>query len=140
MTTDAPSDPGRVLALDFGTARTGVAVSDPTGVLVRPLDPVLKANSSDGLASIADLVASLEVTRIVVGLPVGLQGDTVQTERSRSFAARLRQHVDVPVELFDERFTSRMADRTRQETGSTASRDSLAASHLLESWMEARTA
>jgi putative Holliday junction resolvase len=131
-------EPGRVLALDFGSKRTGVALSDPTGTIVAPLAPILKANSSDGLASIASLVASNEVTRIVVGLPVGPNGDTLQTERSRSFAARLAQHVDVPVELHDERFTSKLADRTMAETGSGASRDSLAASHLLQSWMEAR--
>lgn len=135
------TDPGRVLALDFGKARTGVAMTDPTGTIVTPLAPVLKANSSDGLASIAALVASHDVARIVVGLPVGLQGDeTQQTARCRSFAARLAQHVDVPVELHDERYTSRMADRTRAETGSVASRDSLAASHMLQSWMEERRA
>jgi putative Holliday junction resolvase len=134
---DSTTQRGRVLALDFGKARTGVAMSDPTGTIVTPLEPVLKANSSDGLASIAALVASREVTRIVVGLPVGLQGaETRQTAQCRSFAARLAQHVDVPVELHDERFTSKLADRTRAETGSGASRDSLAASHLLQSGME----
>jgi putative Holliday junction resolvase len=131
------ADPGRVLALDFGAKRTGVAMTDPTRTVVQPHEPVRKANSSDGLATIAGLVASFEVTRIVVGLPMGLQGaESPQAARSRSFAARLAQHVDVPVELHDERFTSRMADRTVAETGSGASRDSLAASHLLQSWME----
>lgn len=136
---DGNQEPGRVLALDFGKARTGVALSDPTGTIVRPHAPVLKANSSDGIASIVHLVASHEVARIVVGLPVGLNGDeTTQTARCRSFAARIAQHVDVPVELHDERYTSRLADRTMAETGTEASRDSLAASHLLLSWMEAR--
>lgn len=130
---------GSVLALDFGAKRTGVAISDPTGTIVRPLDVVTKANSSDGLDTIRGLVASHEVTRIVVGLPVGLGGDeTKQTARSRSFADRLRSTVEVPVELHDERFTSRLADHTRNVTGSEAARDSLAACHLLESWMEAR--
>ena len=134
--TDHIDQQGRVMALDYGKARTGVAVSDPTGLIVRPLEPVLKANSSDGIATISALITSHEVTRVVVGLPVGLQGETPQTARSRSFAARLAQHVDVPVEMHDERFTSKLADRTRLETGSMASRDSLAASHLLESWMK----
>ena len=130
---------GRVLALDFGSKRTGVAVTDPTGTIVTPLEPILKANSPDGLARIEALVASNEVTHVVVGLPVGLQGDeTLQTARSRSFAARLKQLLDIPVELHDERYTSRLADRTMAETGSGASRDSLAASHLLQSWMESR--
>lgn len=135
--TLASDQPGRVLALDYGKARTGVAVSDPTGTIVTPLEPVLRANTSDGLATISRLVASHDVARIVVGLPVGLQGDeTTQTARCRSFAARLAASVEVPVELHDERFTSKLADRTRAETGSVASRDSLAASHLLQSWME----
>jgi len=138
VNSDAPST-GRVLALDFGKARTGVALSDPTGTLVSPGEPVLKANSSDGIATILALIASNEVTRVVVGLPVGLGGDeTTQTARCRSFAARLAQHADVPVELHDERYTSRLADRTMAETGSSTSRDSLAASHLLQSWMEAK--
>ena len=132
------AESGRVLALDFGAKRTGVAMTDPSRTVVQPHEPIAKANSSDGLASIAALVASWEVTRIVVGLPVGREGDqSPQAQRSRSFAARLAQHVDVPVELHDERFTSRLADRTMAETGSVASRDSLAASHLLQSWMEA---
>ena len=131
-------DAGRVLALDYGVKRTGVAISDPTGTVVRPLEPVLKANSSDGLATVARLIAAHDVARIVVGLPTGLGGDeTQQTARSRSFAARLRQEVTIPVELHDERFTSKLADRTRAATGTDASRDSLAACHLLESWMEA---
>lgn len=141
MVDELHADAGRVLGLDFGKVRTGVAMTDPTRTVVQPYEPVLKANSSDGIASIAALVASFEVTRIVVGLPMGLQGaESPQAARSRSFAARLAQHVDVPVELHDERFTSRMADRTVAETGSGASRDSLAASHLLQSWMEAQDA
>lgn len=133
------NEDGRVLALDYGKVRTGVALSDPSRTIVHTEAPILKANSSDGLASIAALVASRDVTRIVVGLPLGLNGDeTPQTARCRSFAARLAQHVEVPVELHDERYTSRLADHTVAQTGSTSSRDSLAAGHLLQSWMEAR--
>jgi putative Holliday junction resolvase len=136
----ALDDPGRVLALDYGKARTGVALSDPSRTIVQSGEPILKANSSDGIATIVALVASQDVTQIVVGLPVGLRGDeTAQTARCRSFAARLAQHVDVPVQLHDERFTSKLADRTAAATGSGTSRDSLAASHLLQSWMEARS-
>jgi len=138
---DLPGDEvvelGRVLALDFGAKRTGVALSDPTGTIVRPFDVVAKANTSEGLRSISDLVTNHDVTRIVVGLPTGLGGDeTKQTAQARSFAARLRQSVTVPVSLHDERFTSKLADQTRAATGSVAARDSLAACHVLESWME----
>lgn len=129
---------GRVLALDYGRVRTGVALSDPTGTIVRPLEIIPKANSSEGIATILTLITSHEVTRIVVGLPIGLGGDeTKQTAQSRSFAARLRSVAPVPVDLHDERFTSRMADRTMAQTSTSASRDSLAACHLLESWLGA---
>jgi putative Holliday junction resolvase len=139
MVDQGVDGPGRVLALDYGKVRTGVATSDPSRTIVQAGEPILKANSSDGLASIAALVASMGVTQVVVGLPVGLDGaETQQTARCRSFAARLAQHVEVPVELHDERFTSKLADRTVAATGSGTSRDSLAASHLLQSWMEAR--
>lgn len=127
----------RVLALDFGQARTGVAVSDPLRTVAEPLDPVARAASSDGMSTIARIVANYGVERVVVGLPVGLQGETRQTAQTRSFADRLRRVIDVPVEFHDERFTSRMADQSRAVTGSATSRDSLAACHLLTSWMEA---
>lgn len=139
MVQDRSEDPeGRVLALDFGSKRTGVAMTDPSRTIVQSGEPILKANSSGGIASIAALVASMGVTRIVVGLPVGLHGDeTRQAAQCRSFAARVAQMVDVPVELHDERYTSKLADHTVAATGSGTSRDSLAASHLLVSWMEA---
>jgi putative Holliday junction resolvase len=128
---------GPVIALDFGDTNTGVAISDELCTVARPLDPVTNAASSDGMASIGGLVLTNAATRVVVGLPIGLSGaDTPQTARARSFAGRLRGQLDVPVELFDERFTTRQADATARLTGSEASRDSLAACHLLTAWME----
>lgn len=130
---------GVAMALDFGAARTGVAVSDPTRTLARPLDHVQRAASSEGMASIRRMVTELGVTHVVVGLPVGLSGrDTPQTARARSFAERLRRELPVPVELHDERYTTRLADASAAASGSRTSRDSLAACHLLTSWMEAR--
>ena len=123
----------RVLALDYGSARCGVAVSDPTGTLATPLEPVLRANTRKGIARLATVVRSSEASRVVVGLPLGLSGaDTAQTSEAREFAARLAEAVDVPVELYDERFTTRIAQRS----GSAAtSEDSRAAAVLLEDWL-----
>jgi len=130
---------GRIVALDFGAVRTGVAVTDESQLVASAREPVLKAASSAGMDSVADLLSKLRAVCVVVGLPTGLSGDdTAQTQRARSFAARLRQRVDVPVEMYDERFTTRMADATAKLSGSQSSRDSLAACHLLESWLEAR--
>lgn len=125
----------RVLALDYGSARCGCALSDPTGTIVTPLDPVAKPANRRGLAAIAQLVAEREVQRVVVGLPLSLRGeDTEQTRETREFAAVLSTWLgqDVPVELHDERFTTRIAGRLRH---TTASEDSRAAAVLLEGWL-----
>jgi len=125
----------RVLALDYGAARCGVAVSDPTGTLATPLDPVLKPGTKKGLQRLSELVDELDVDRIVVGLPVSLGGgDSAQTSETRQFADRLRAAVDVPVELYDERFTTSLAE----QAGGTASLDSRAAAILLDEWLMIR--
>jgi putative Holliday junction resolvase len=122
----------RVLALDYGKARCGCAVSDPTGVLATPLEEVRLPGSRRGLARLRELVRELGAERVVVGLPLTLSGrDSAQTAEAREFAARLQEKLSVPVELYDERLTTRLAQRT----GGCASEDSRAAAHLLESWL-----
>lgn len=125
-----------MLALDYGSARCGCAVSDPTGVLARPLDPIPSPASRRGMARLAELVGELEAERVVVGLPLTLAGgDSTQTREAREFAARLERRLDVPVELFDERFTTVLAARSSPHARS--SEDSRAAAHLLEGWLSA---
>jgi putative Holliday junction resolvase len=125
----------RVLALDYGSARCGCAVSDPTGVLATPIESVANPASKRGLARLRGLASELEVERVVVGLPLSLSGgESSQTEETRAFAERLAGALTVPVELYDERFTTRLAERS----GGGASEDSRAAAHLLESWLSAR--
>jgi putative Holliday junction resolvase len=124
----------RVLALDYGEARCGCAVSDPTGAIATPLEPVSQPDSRRGRRRLAELVEELGAERVVVGVPVSLLGaDTAQTEQARAFAQSLGQLVSVPVELYDERLTTRLAARL----GGRASEDSRAAAVLLESWLEA---
>jgi len=123
----------RVLALDYGSARCGCAVSDPTGILATPLEPILAPATRRGLGRIRALVTELGAERVLVGLPLSLSGgDSAQTEETRAFAARLEQTLSIPVELYDERFTTRLAERA----GGRASEDSRAAAHLLESWLQ----
>lgn len=132
----------RALALDYGSARCGVALSDPTGTVVTPLDPVARPDTRRALAAIAGLVAERDVETVVVGLPLGLRGtDTQQTAAARDFAARLAQRLpdEVAIELYDERFTTRMAARETREGGVRAAEDSRAAAHLLESWLARRS-
>jgi len=129
--------PLRVLALDYGSARCGCALSDPTGTIVTPIEVVPNPDTRRGLAQIQRLVREHEVERVVVGLPLSLRGgDSEQTLQTRAFARRLslRLGEGVPVELHDERFTTRMARRESSGTSSTAE-DSRAAAHMLESWL-----
>ena len=122
----------RVIALDHGEARCGVAVSDPTGELATPLAAIDRPGTRRGLATLADLVRDQGADRVVVGLPLTLAGEEGEQARAaRSFADRLAELIAVPVELHDERLTTKMAERT----GGAADEDSVAAAHLLESWL-----
>jgi putative holliday junction resolvase len=122
----------RVLALDYGSARCGCALSDPTRTLATPVAAIERPSSRKGMARIASLVREREVGAVVVGLPLGLSGeDTEQTRETRAFAVRLGAAIDVPVSLYDERFTTRIAERS----GGTADEDSRAAAVLLEDWL-----
>jgi putative transcription antitermination factor YqgF len=123
----------KVMALDYGSARTGVAVSDPTGTLARPLGVVEKAGTDQGLADLARLVREESAERVVVGLPLTLRGTRgEQAAETELFVEALRAVVDVPVELYDERFTTDLAERT----AGAAPEDALAAAHLLSGWLE----
>ena len=126
----------RVLALDYGSARCGCAISDPTGILATPVEPVPNPSSRRGLARLRALAGELGAERVIVGLPLSLSGsDSAQTAQTRGFARRLQDELSVPVELYDERLTTRLAART----GGRASEDSRAAAHLLESWLDHRS-
>lgn len=127
----------RVLGLDYGSARCGCALADPTGTLVTPIESIARPASRRGMDALAALVAEREVRRVVVGLPLSLCGeDSEQTHETRQFARRLARRLgeDVPVELHDERFTTRMAQRME---GATTPEDSRAAAIMLEQWLTA---
>jgi len=122
----------KVMALDFGSARTGVAVSDPTGLVARPLCVVERAASETGLEELARLVREQEAEQVVVGLPLTLRGERGEQARATErFSNALRAVLDVPVLLFDERFTTDLA----QQTPSSSSEDARAAAHLLSSYL-----
>jgi putative Holliday junction resolvase len=124
----------RVLALDYGSARCGCALSDPSGTLATPLGAVERAGTRRGLEELVRLVGEHEVERVVVGLPLTLAGEEgSQAAETRAFAARLEEAVDVPVELYDERLTTRQAERA----GGGGDADSRAAAHLLETYLAA---
>ena len=123
----------RVLALDYGSARCGCALSDPTGTLATPIDAIERPATRRGFARVVDLVRDRDAERVVVGLPLGLNGaDTDQTREARAWADRLAAAVAVPVELYDERFTTAIAARSGDKR---TSEDSRAAAVLLEDWL-----
>ena len=120
------------MALDFGPARTGVAVSDPTGTIARPLGVVERAHTDAGLERLHALVASEAVEQVVVGLPLTLRGERgEQVRETELFVQGLRDLVEIPVEVYDERFTTNLA-----EGGGAAEEDARAAAYLLSSYLE----
>lgn len=122
----------RLLALDYGVARTGVAISDETGSIARPLTVVARAGSPAGLEAVRRIVATEGVSLIVVGLPVSLDGaEHGQAREVRSFVARLKRAVEVPVVLYDERFTTTIA----QQRGGRGALDARAAAQILEDYL-----
>ena len=124
-----------MLGLDYGSARCGCALSDPTGTLASPVEAIEKPATETGIEAIARLVRDHEVERVVVGLPVTLSGEEgAQAAETRAFVEQLRAALDVPVETWDERFTTRMA----QATPGRHAEDSRAAAHLLQGWLEAQ--
>lgn len=128
-----------MLALDYGSARCGCAISDPTGMIATPIEEVARPGSKRGMARIAALIAEREVEQVIVGLPLSLSGaESDQTRETREFAQRLARRVGpgVDVQMHDERFTTKLA---AQSGGTRSSEDSRAAAHLLESWLSART-
>jgi putative holliday junction resolvase len=123
---------GRILALDHGSARCGCAISDPSGTVATPLDVVVRPDSKRGLAAIVRMVQEHGAERVVVGLPLTLKGEEgTQAAAARTFAERLERRLNIPVELHDERLTTRLAERT----GGSENADSRAAAHLLESYL-----
>lgn len=119
----------KVVALDFGSARTGVAASDPTGTVARPVGIVERAATDAGFAKLLDVIAAEEPERVVVGLPLTLRGEHgEQAAETAAFVERLRTALDVPVETYDERFTSVLAGGD----------DARAAAHLLSGYLEWR--
>jgi putative Holliday junction resolvase len=126
----------KVLAIDHGEARTGLAVSDPTGTISRPLSVVRRVTSPAGWQELLDVVAAEAPDRVIVGDPRTLGGDRGRQSRSaEAFANRLAKAVDIPVELQDERLTTVEATRRKREGGSRERIDSLAACVLLDAYL-----
>jgi putative Holliday junction resolvase len=142
MTHDQPL-PGRVAGVDYGTVRIGIAITDPGRTLASPLEQHTRAGAAADACYFQRLVEREDVRLFVVGLPVHLSGDESQkSHEAREFAQWLGETTGVPVELFDERFTTSLADEALAAGELTkkkrkARRDMLAAQMLLSAWLDA---
>jgi putative Holliday junction resolvase len=128
----------KVLALDYGSARTGVAVSDESGTLATPLQTIERVGTAAGMAALLAIVEAERPGLIVVGLPRTPSGERgSQAGASVAFAGRLRARVEVPVELEDERFTTTIAQQ-RTSRSARSSLDARAAAVLLQGVLDRR--
>lgn len=137
---DKPS--GRILGLDVGSRRIGVAVSDPLGITAQGLDTVQRRNKRHDLAALEKVIRDYEVREIVIGLPLRMSGaEGTQSEKMQGFAEDLRKRFRLPVHLWDERLTSAEANRLLRETELSIEKrakavDRMAAVLILQGWME----
>jgi putative holliday junction resolvase len=135
---------GRILGLDVGTRRIGVAISDPLGITAQGLETLERRNQRRDFAALENLIRRYEVQEIVVGLPLRMSGaEGVQSEKMQAFAAGLRKRFRLPVHLWDERLTSAEANRLLRETDLSIEKraqavDRMAAMLILQGWMESR--
>jgi putative holliday junction resolvase len=136
--------PGRVLGLDVGSKRIGIAVSDPLGITAQGLETLLRRNKRHDLAALEQIIRGYAVREIVVGLPLRMSGaQGTQSEKMQEFAEELRKRFRVPVHLWDERLTSAEANRLLRETELSIEKratavDRMAAVLILQGWMQGR--
>jgi putative holliday junction resolvase len=134
----------RVLGLDVGSKRIGVAISDPLGFTAQGLETIQRKNKRQDFEQLAHLLEQYEVAEIVVGYPLRLSGtEGIQSGKMQAFAEELRNKFGLPVHLWDERLTSTQANRLLREADLSIKKrgqavDRLAAVLILQSWMEAR--
>lgn len=134
----------RIAALDVGDARIGVAVSDELGLTAQPLGTVHRVGGLRDLEALARLLAAYTLDRLVVGLPLDMAGrEGTQATRVRSFATRAAEHLGVPVDFEDERWTTVQAERTLLDADVARRKrrqvvDRVAATIILQAYLDRR--
>lgn len=132
----------RLMGLDVGDVRIGVAVSDPTGTVVEPREPVKAGTRAGAIENIAKLVEREEIGEVVVGMPVSLDGGMGrQGEKTKVFAELLAKRISIPVQTWDESYSSQAADGIMKDSGvrrgkRKGRRDSVAAAVILEEYLK----
>jgi putative pre-16S rRNA nuclease len=134
----------RVLGLDVGSRRIGIAISDPLGLTAQGLPTLQRQNKRLDFEQLAKIISDYQISEIVVGYPLRLSGmEGIQSEKMQLFAEELRKKFGLPVHLWDERLTSTQANRLLRETDLSIKKrgqavDRMAAILILQNWMEAR--
>lgn len=145
-TPDIVRPASRILAIDFGARKIGLAVSDELGLTAQGLDTYYRSNKKADFDHFRRVIKQYNVTEIVMGLPLRMSGaEGIQAEKVQVFAEELRRRFKLPVQLFDERLTSVEANRVLRETEMSTRRraevvDQLAAVLILQSFLEYRSA
>jgi putative holliday junction resolvase len=135
---------GRILGLDVGARRIGMAVSDPLGITAQGIETLQRKNKRTDLAELQRVIQHYGVVEIVVGLPLRMSGaEGIQSDKMQVFAQELRKRSGLPVHLWDERLTSAEANRLLRETDLSIEKrgkavDRMAAVLILQGWMEHR--
>jgi putative Holliday junction resolvase len=135
---------GRLLGIDYGEKRVGVAISDPTGTIASALDTILFKSKEDLFQQLKKRIALEDIAGVVVGMPFGMKGQvTAQTETVQKFISELRSQLSVSVNSADERLSSVEAGRVLREQGHQPSRnkamvDSIAAAIILQSYLDGK--
>jgi putative holliday junction resolvase len=135
---------GRLLGLDVGSRRIGIAVSDPLGITAQGLETLQRRNKRFDLQALEEIIRKYEIHEIVVGLPLRMSGaEGTQSEKMQAFADDLRKRFGLPVHMWDERLTSAEANRLLRETELSIEKrakavDRMAAILILQSFMESR--
>ena len=137
---------GRILAIDYGSRRMGLAVSDPLGITAQGLETLERKNKRADFGRLERTIREYQVREIVLGNPLRMSGqEGTQSQKVAEFAEELRQHFQLPVHLWDERLTSAEANRLLRENEVSLKRrakavDRMAAVLILQSFMQSRSA
>jgi putative Holliday junction resolvase len=133
----------RIMGIDYGKKRIGIAVSDALGMMAHPLETLHRTALADDALHIGELARSREVTKIIIGLPLNMDGTEGELAlAARKFAAEIETRLHIPVELYDERLTTLQAERMLTEEADMSRdkrkqvRDKIAASYILQSYMD----
>ena len=138
--------PARILAIDYGARRMGLAVSDPLGITAQGLETMQRRNKRSDLAHLQRVIRDYEVREIVLGLPLKMSGEHgAQSGKVAEFAEELRRKLNLPVHLWDERLTSAEANRVLREAELSIQKraravDRMAAVLILQSFLQSRSA